>query len=129
MIRNGDCDAAIVISSCTHFLPTANIFRDHAGIGSHSGRCATFFQSADGFLPSEGAAAIVIQRSKNARVMPYAKIRAVALGQDGRTQSFAAPNEHAQARTIAKALKKANLCPNDIDYYECKFFTLLYIRY
>lgn len=106
------------MAATTHFSPVGAIFRAHAGIGSPSGRCATFSSSADGFLPSEGAVAIVIQRAADATSPTYARIRATAVSQDGRGRSFASPNMIAQARVIEMALKKTGCGPDDISYHE-----------
>ncbi|KAA1472727.1 thiolase-like protein [Dentipellis sp. KUC8613] len=117
-IKNGDCDGAIVIAGTTHFSAAGELFRSYAGIASKTGRCATFSQDANGFLPSEGAAAVVIQRVGDAVSQPYAKIRGSAVGQDGRSPNFFAPNASAQTALLQKALKNAGVHPNDISYFE-----------
>ncbi|TFY50320.1 hypothetical protein EVG20_g11587, partial [Dentipellis fragilis] len=109
---------AIVIAGTTHFSAAGEIFRSYAGIASKTGRCATFSQDANGFLPSEGAAAVVIQRAGDAVSSPYAKIRGSAVGQDGRSPNFFAPNASAQTALLQKALKNAGAHPNDISYFE-----------
>ncbi len=94
------------------------MFRSYAGIASPLGRCATFSSDADGFLPSEGAAALVLQREADVSGPIYARIRATALAQDGRSQGFAAPNPDAQSRLLSTGLRKAGLTPDDVSYLE-----------
>lgn len=117
-IRNGDCDAAIVISSATHFHPSGPIFRSKAGIASKLGRCATFSDEADGFLPSEGAAALVIQKSLDSKCVPYASIKATHITQDGRSHGFFAPNPIAQSRLVRQTLAKGLCSEEEIDLIE-----------
>lgn len=117
-IRSGDCDAAIVVSSTTHFHPSGPIFRLDSGIASKSGRCATFSETADGFLPGEGAAAIVIQKATDAQCGVYAKIKASHITQDGRSHGFFAPNPAAQTRLLQQTMKKARCVEEDIDLIE-----------
>ncbi len=117
-IRNGDCEGAIVVASTTFFAAPTAIFRMQAGIGSASGRCATFSDNADGFLPSEGAAAIVIQRVKDASGPCYGRIRGSAVVQDGRSLGFSAPNPEAQVRLLKAGLKNAACNPDDVSYIE-----------
>ena len=125
-IKNGDCEAAIVIAATTFFSPTTAIYRKSAGIGSVSGRCATFSASADGFLPSEGVAAIVIQRGHDAEGPSLARVRATAVNQDGRSMGFAAPNPAAQAKLLEMGLKRAGVTPDDISYMESMFASILF---
>ncbi|KAL5536380.1 hypothetical protein ACEPAF_202 [Sanghuangporus sanghuang] len=117
-IRNGDCEAAIVISSTTHFHPSGPIFRSKAGIASKAGRCATFSEEADGFLPAEGAAALIIQKSVDSKCVPYASIKASHITQDGRSNGFFAPNPTAQTRLVHHTLTKALCSEQDVDLIE-----------
>ena len=121
-IRNGDCEGAIVVASTTFFAAPTAVFRMQAGIGSPSGRCATFSDNADGFLPSEGAAAIVIQRSADVSGSYYASIRGTAVVQDGRSLGFSAPNPEAQVRLLQAGLKNAACAADDVSYIEGEFF-------
>ncbi|KIJ54123.1 hypothetical protein M422DRAFT_154033, partial [Sphaerobolus stellatus SS14] len=119
-IRNGDCDAAIVIASTTHFHPSGALFRSQNGIVSPSGKCMPFSDMADGFVASEGAAAIVLQKASDplARGMTYGVVKATTVTQDGRSRGFYAPNPEAQKRLLETVLDKAGAGPNDISYLE-----------
>ncbi|KAJ7595789.1 polyketide synthetase [Mycena floridula] len=117
-IRNQDCDAALVIAATCHFHESASIFRSKAGIASPTGRCKTFSDAADGFFPSEGAVAIVIQKSVDVTCQPYAKLRTTAIAQDGKSRGFFSPNPRAQSSLISDALRRANCSPDDISYFE-----------
>ncbi|ETW77135.1 putative multidomain protein [Heterobasidion irregulare TC 32-1] len=117
-IRNGDCEAAVVIAATTQFHPAGSIFRSQKGIVSKNGRCAPFSDLANGFVSSEGAAAIVLQKYPDAQVPTYCSLRATSVTQDGRSRGFLAPNPQAQTRLLNSALEKAACSPDDICFYE-----------
>ncbi|KAI0030106.1 hypothetical protein K488DRAFT_12764, partial [Vararia minispora EC-137] len=117
-IQNGDCEAAVVISVTTHFHPSGTLFRSFSGIASPSGTCLPFSEWADGTLPSEGAAAIVIQKARNVQVSPYASIRGSAVTHDGASRGFLSPNPVAQIRLLRLALDRANIMPDDLCFVE-----------
>ncbi|KAF8523370.1 polyketide synthetase [Hysterangium stoloniferum] len=119
-IRNGDCDAAVVVAATTHFHPSSALFRSKNGIVSPSGKCSPFSDAADGFVASEGTAAIVLQKADNtlARQMAYGMIKATTVTQDGRSRGFFAPNPKAQQRMLEQVLKKARVRPDDVAFLE-----------
>jgi acyl transferase domain-containing protein/acyl-CoA synthetase (AMP-forming)/AMP-acid ligase II/acyl carrier protein/NAD(P)-dependent dehydrogenase (short-subunit alcohol dehydrogenase family) len=92
-----------------------------AGILSPEGRCHTFSDRANGFVPGEGAGAVVLKRYRDAvrdgdRV--YAVIRASATNNDGASLGIMAPNPEGQEQVIRAALAKADIDPRDIGYVE-----------
>ncbi|TDL21967.1 hypothetical protein BD410DRAFT_770959 [Rickenella mellea] len=120
-VRSGDCEAAIVVSSTTHMHKSIEVFRRKMGITQGGvggrGKCTPFAEGADGFVPSEGAVAIILEKWGNERAV-YATIRASAVGQDGRGHGFFAPNPHAQVALLGKALERGGCVPGDVDYIE-----------
>ncbi|CAA7262015.1 unnamed protein product [Cyclocybe aegerita] len=117
-ICNGDCEAAVVITVSTHFHPAGALFRAHNGITSPSGVCAPFSESADGFVASEGACAIVLQKAPAAKIQPYGCILASAITQDGASRGFFAPNPNAQTRLLREVLSKAGISASQISFVE-----------
>lgn len=124
-IRNGDCEAAIVVCATTHFHPSGLMFRAKAGIASMTGQCSPFTSAAEGFVPSEGATAIVIQKAADVLCEPYGVLRASRVMQDGRSHGFFAPNPSAQMQLLQQTYKGADCSVDDVDYLECKLFTAL----
>jgi acyl transferase domain-containing protein len=123
-IRNGDCDAAIVIAATTHVDSAGTAFRMKAGIASPSGRCLPFSQWADGFVPGEGAAAIVLQKySGTMEVEPYALLRSSAVVQDGASRGFMSPNPNAQKDLLRTALVRAGCSKDDVCFIEGMCFS------
>ena len=117
-IRNDDCDAAIVIAATTHVDPASTAFRMKAGIASPTGRCLPFSQWADGFVPSEGAAAVVLQKYSDAMAAPYAVLRASAVAQDGTSRGFLSPNPTAQKALLRTALNRTGCSPEEVCFIE-----------
>lgn len=92
-----------------------------AGILSPDGKCNTFSKNANGFVPGEGAGAVVLKRYRQAindgdRV--YAVIKASAINNDGSSLGIMSPNPEGQENVIKAALKKAGIDPAEIGYVE-----------
>lgn len=88
---------------------------------SPDGRCHTFDEKANGFVPGEGAGAVLLKEYEKAVAdgdKIYAVIDATAVNNDGKTMGVTTPNLMAQEAVITKALEKANLTPGDISYIE-----------
>ena len=88
---------------------------------SPSGRSRPFVQGADGLVPSEGAAAIVLKRlsdvKKSDRVR--AVIRGIGLSNDGRRKGFLAPDPVGQTEAMNRAYQMAHIEPGSIGFLEC----------
>ncbi len=88
---------------------------------SPSGRSRPFIQGADGLVPSEGAAAVVLKRlsdvKKSDRVR--AVIRGIGLSNDGRRKGFLAPDSGGQAEAMNRAYQMAQIEPGSVDFLEC----------
>jgi acyl transferase domain-containing protein/acyl carrier protein len=65
-LRAGDIDAAIVGAANLILTPDVTIGMTHFGALSAAGRCAAFSASADGFVRSEGVAAICLKTLQRA---------------------------------------------------------------
>ncbi|THA24096.1 amino acid adenylation domain-containing protein [Streptomyces sp. RKND-216] len=88
---------------------------------SRVGRCATFDENADGFVPGEGCAVVLLKPLESAlrdgdRV--HAVIESVAVNNDGRTMGLTTPNPVAQAEVIGRALTESGLRARDIGMIE-----------
>lgn len=89
---------------------------------SKTGSCRPFSKNADGTVPANGIGIVVLKRLTQAvadgdRI--YATIKGSALNNDGNDKvSFFAPSISGQVDVINKALKHANIKPNQIGYIE-----------
>jgi acyl transferase domain-containing protein len=89
---------------------------------SPTGRSSPLSTEADGLLPAEGAAALVLKRLDDAvaagdRILGI--IRGVGLSNDGRGSGLLAPTTNGQQRAIRGAYAAAGLDPSSVEYLEC----------
>ncbi|MHB1045578.1 MAG: beta-ketoacyl synthase N-terminal-like domain-containing protein [Thermoanaerobaculia bacterium] len=91
------------------------------GALSRSGRSRPFHREADGLVPAEGAAFVVLKRLEDARRdgdTIHGVIRGVGLSNDGRGKGLLAPSEEGQERAIRAAYEEAGLGPERISLLE-----------
>ncbi|MGW1375422.1 SDR family NAD(P)-dependent oxidoreductase [Streptomyces sp. NPDC002446] len=120
-IRSGDCALAVAggVNLMTH--PGKYRLLSEGKFLSPTGHCQAFGVEADGYVPGEGTAAVVLKPLSDAlrdgdRV--HAVIRATAVNSGGRTAGFTVPSERAQHRVIASALAEAEIEPSAVTYVE-----------
>ncbi|MFK4546987.1 acyl transferase domain-containing protein/NAD(P)-dependent dehydrogenase (short-subunit alcohol dehydrogenase family)/acyl carrier protein [Streptomyces tendae] len=88
---------------------------------SPAGRCATFDERADGFVPAEGCGVVLLKPLAAALQdgdHVHAVIEAVAVNNDGRTMGVTTPSPQAQARVVRRALEEAGRRPEEIGMVE-----------
>ncbi len=88
---------------------------------SPTGRCHTFDEAADGFVPGEGAGMLLLKRLDEAerdgdRVL--AVIEAGAVNNDGHTMGYTTPSARAQTELIHAALERGGIDPRTIGHVE-----------
>jgi acyl transferase domain-containing protein len=88
---------------------------------SPDGKCHTFDEKANGFVPGEGAGAVLLKPLDKAvadgdRI--YAVIDVTHVNNDGNTMGITTPNPEAQSDMIREALNKGSLSPTSISYVE-----------
>ena len=89
---------------------------------SRSGQSRPFHRDADGLLPAEGAAAVVLMRLSDAVESGagiFGVIRGIGLSNDGRSRGFLVPEASAQERAMRAAYAAAELAPADVSLVEC----------
>jgi acyl transferase domain-containing protein/acyl carrier protein/NADP-dependent 3-hydroxy acid dehydrogenase YdfG len=92
-----------------------------ARVLSPTGRCATFDESADGFVPGEGVGVVVLKPLAAALAdgdPVHAVIESVAVNSDGRTMGITTPNPVCQAQVVRRALAAAGRSAGDIGMIE-----------
>lgn len=92
-----------------------------AGLLSPDGRCKSFDASADGYVRSEGAGAVLLKPLSVARANGdpiYALIHGTAINSDGRSNGMVAPNLRAQVACVRQAFQRAGIDPSATQYVE-----------
>ena len=89
---------------------------------SPTGQTRPFHAQADGLLPAEGAAFVVLKRLADAEKAGdkiLGVIRAVGVSNDGRTAGLLTPSEAGQEQAIRAAYEMSGLAPAEISMVEC----------
>ncbi|MCP4137976.1 MAG: SDR family NAD(P)-dependent oxidoreductase, partial [bacterium] len=85
------------------------------------GRCKSFGEGGDGYVPGEGVGAVLLKPLNNARIdrdRVYAVIKGTSVNHGGKTNGYSVPSPNAQAELITEALKKAKIDARTISYVE-----------
>ncbi|WDT53170.1 SDR family NAD(P)-dependent oxidoreductase [Streptomyces sp. G7(2002)] len=118
-IRSGRCDMAIA-GGVNLLLSVDTFAATHmAGMLSPDGRCKTFSAGADGYVRSEGVAAVLLKplaRAQRDGDAIWGVIRGTAENHGGRAGSLTAPNGKAQAALIQEAMRGTD--PDSVGYVE-----------
>jgi acyl transferase domain-containing protein len=120
-LRAGDCRVALVGGVNALLSPIWSIPLSRMQMLSPTGRCRAFDASADGFVRSEGAGAVVLKRLSDAIADEdniLAVIRGSAVNQDGRTNGITAPNGLAQRALLRAALANAGVAASAVTHVE-----------
>ncbi|MER6157838.1 amino acid adenylation domain-containing protein [Streptomyces sp. NPDC001868] len=120
-LLSGECDLAVVGGVNLGLTPTGHRLLDATGALSPSGRCRAFAADADGFVPGEGGAALVLARLDDARTADdpvLALVRGTAVNNDGRSLGLLAPTPRGQREVIARAYAECGVDPADVSYVE-----------
>jgi rhizoxin synthesis polyketide synthase/nonribosomal peptide synthetase RhiB len=116
-----EIDAAVVGGVTLYLSPTSYLGMCAAGMLSPDGACHVFDDDANGFVPGEGAGALVLKRLEDAEADGDA-IHGVIIGsginQDGRTNGITAPSTSSQMALEREVYDACGLDPGDVSYVE-----------
>ncbi|MFP5392663.1 MAG: beta-ketoacyl synthase N-terminal-like domain-containing protein, partial [Gammaproteobacteria bacterium] len=120
-LLSGEVDQALAGGVSIQCTPDLYTTAGRAEMLSASGRCHTFDERADGFVPGEGAAVVVLKRLADALAAGdhiHALIRASGMNQDGASNGITAPNAKAQERLECAVYDKGGIDPAKIQMVE-----------
>ncbi|MCY7297027.1 beta-ketoacyl synthase N-terminal-like domain-containing protein [Alteromonas sp. a30] len=116
-----NCDMALAGGVCVMGGSSIHIMTSNAGMLSSDGRCFTFDQRANGFVPSEGVGLVCLKRLDDA-LRDGDRIEATIVGwgtnQDGKTNGITAPNPESQTRLQRHVYQRFNIDPRQIQLVE-----------
>ncbi|MBQ0826804.1 SDR family NAD(P)-dependent oxidoreductase [Streptomyces tagetis] len=120
-LARGECDMALVGGVNLYLHPAKYRWLSQMGMLSRTGRCHAFGEAADGFVPGEGAGALLLKPLRRAladgdRVLGL--VRGTSVNHGGRTSGFTVPNPRAQAELVRAALRDAGVAPESVGYVE-----------
>ncbi|WP_299535815.1 non-ribosomal peptide synthetase [uncultured Streptomyces sp.] len=117
----GEVTTAIAGGVYVQNSPRLYLAASRAGMLSPTGRCRSFDQAADGFVPAEGVGALVLKRLSDAEADGdhiHGVIRGIGINQNGTTNGIAAPNGTAQERLIRQIYRDFAIDPAGIRLVE-----------
>ncbi|MGY0065457.1 amino acid adenylation domain-containing protein [Streptomyces sp. QTS137] len=120
-LADGECDIAVVGGVNLHLTASAHQALEAAKALSPTGRSRAFSASADGFVPGEGGAVLVLRRLDGARRdgdEVLAVVRGTAVNNDGTSLSLMAPNPLRQREVIGRAYEQCGVDPASVSYVE-----------
>ncbi|MGW4871935.1 amino acid adenylation domain-containing protein [Streptomyces chartreusis] len=120
-LQSGECDVAVVGGVHLALTATGHRLLDRAGALSPTGGSRPFGATADGIVPGEGGAALVLTRLDDAQRdgdPVLALVRGTAVNNDGRSLSLLAPNPRTQREVITQAYAECGVDPDTVTYVE-----------
>ncbi len=118
-LRLKECEMALVSSASLMLTEMSFTRLNDAGILSADGRCRTFDQRANGIVPGEAVAALVIKPLAAALAAGDSVLAVIAGSQinyDGKTNGITAPSGAAQVKLLQATYAACGLSPAQIDY-------------
>ncbi|CAH0729423.1 unnamed protein product, partial [Brenthis ino] len=117
-MRTGQCDAAVVAGTNLCLKPANSLNFHRLSMLSPEGRCAAFDASGRGYVRSEAAVAVLLQRRGAARRV-YATVRGARMNTDGaKVQGITFPAGEVQRQLAEETFAEAGLRPQDVVYVE-----------
>jgi len=120
-LRNRECEMAIAGGVNLYLHPLKYFVMCQTRMLSRSGRCHSFGDGGDGFIPGEGAGAVLLKPLARAEAdgdLIYGVIKGTAVNHGGRTNGYTVPNPRSHAELILSALGNAAIDPRTVSYVE-----------
>ncbi|BDG78975.1 hypothetical protein BSF_07040 [Bacillus subtilis] len=120
-IKNGESDLVIAGGVNLTLHPNKHIMLSMGKFASSDGRCRSFGEGGDGYVPGEGVGAVLLKPLEKAvkdRDHIYGVIKGSSINSGGKTSGFTVPNPNAQGDLIEDVLQKANINARTISYIE-----------
>ncbi|MCW3466423.1 SDR family NAD(P)-dependent oxidoreductase [Chitinophaga nivalis] len=120
-IQRGDCELALAGGVNVSVHPNKYLMLGQGRFVSSKGRCESFGEGGDGYVPGEGVGAVLLKPLSKAVADGdhiYGVIKSSAVNHGGKTNGFAVPNPVAQASVIGHAFRRSGIDPASISYIE-----------
>lgn len=120
-LNSKSCNLALAGGVYVMAGPDMHIKTSQTGMLSKDGKCYTFDQRANGFVPGEGVGVVVLKRLIDAerdRDIIHGVIQGWGVNQDGKTNGITAPNAESQKNLIQDVYDKYEINPEKIQLIE-----------
>lgn len=120
-ILHGECQVALAGGVNLTLHPSKYEMLHKLGFLASDGRCHSFGEGGDGYVPGEGVGVILLKPLHLAikdRDNILGVIKGSGVSQDGKTSNYFVPNPVAQTQAIDIALEQSKIDPRTINYVE-----------
>ncbi|MCU7925177.1 MAG: KR domain-containing protein [Candidatus Thiodiazotropha sp. (ex Dulcina madagascariensis)] len=120
-LQHGDCELAVAGGVNVSVHPNKYLILGQGSFISSKGRCESFGQGGDGYVPGEGVGALLLKPRGKAEADGdhiYGVIKATAINHGGKTNGYSVPNPNAQASVIGRIFQEVAIDPRTISYIE-----------
>uniref|UniRef100_UPI000AA20334 beta-ketoacyl synthase N-terminal-like domain-containing protein n=1 Tax=Streptomyces sparsogenes TaxID=67365 RepID=UPI000AA20334 len=120
-LRAGQCELALAGAVNLYLHPSTYVELGTVGLLSDRSECGSFGAEANGIVPGEGVAAVLLKPLRQALRDGdpiRAVIRGTAVNHNGRTIGFTSPSAQRQADVIREALRDGGVDPRTVGYVE-----------
>lgn len=120
-IAAGQCELAVAGGVNLNLHPNKYLLLSQGKFASTNGRCMSFGQGGDGYVPGEGVGAVLLKPLAEAISSGdniHAVIKGSAVNHGGKTSSYTVPNLNSQSELIAKTLQDSGVNVNALGYIE-----------
>ncbi|HEY3366492.1 MAG TPA: SDR family NAD(P)-dependent oxidoreductase [Symbiobacteriaceae bacterium] len=120
-LRRGESEVALAGGVNLTVHPNKYILLSQAKFLASDGRCRSFGEGGDGYVPGEGVGAVLLKPLHRAMAdgdRIYGVIKATCINHGGKVNGYTVPNPNAQADLIVETLRKANIDPRTMSYIE-----------
>ncbi len=118
-LRNGECDTALAAGVNLLLTPQSHILTSQAGMLSKDGKCHAFDRGANGMVPGEAVAVVVLKLLSQAEADGdpiHAVIRGSGINYDGKTNGITAPSGASQSNLLRDVYDLHQVNPEEIEY-------------
>nr|WP_229521462.1 SDR family NAD(P)-dependent oxidoreductase [Paenibacillus monticola] len=120
-LSKGECSMAVAGGVNLYLHPMKYVMASQLRMLSAKGRCSSFGAEADGYVPGEGAGAVLLKPLEQAERDGdhiYGVIKSTSVNHGGATNGYTVPSLNAQADLVKDAVRKAGIDPRTISYIE-----------
>ncbi|MEL7281117.1 MAG: SDR family NAD(P)-dependent oxidoreductase, partial [Pseudomonadota bacterium] len=118
-LRLEECDIALAAGVNLMVAPEAYVGMSQAGMLSPDGKCHAFDKRANGMVPGEAVAVLILKSLHKALADGdpiHGVIKASGTNYDGRTNGITAPSGAAQTALLTDLFEKAKVAAQDVDW-------------
>ncbi|MCP5052158.1 MAG: polyketide synthase, partial [bacterium] len=118
-LRGRECDTAIAAGVNLILNPESYARLTQSGMLSPGGKCFTFDKRANGLVPGEAVAVVVLKRLSQAEAdgnRIYAVIKGSGVNYDGKTNGITAPSGVSQGNLLKSVYQRFQVNPEEIQY-------------